>query len=82
MHNRVISSAGNVSPSLNPQQTAIDAKEQQKKDLLRGASMIAAGETLGLSTEDTLALISKETRRQQRKDATVTEEELRRQLKY
>ena len=80
MHNRVISSAGNVSPSLNPQQTAIDAKEQQKKDLLRGASMIAAGETLGLSTEDTLALISKETRRQQRKDATVTEEDVMRQF--
>ena len=80
VHNRVISDAARVSPSTNPSEIAEDLKRQRNKELLAGAAQLAAGQTLGLDTEQTLKLISRETRKQKRADATVTELDVMRQL--
>ena len=80
MHNRVISDAARVSPSTNPSEIAEDLKRKRNKELLAGAAQLAAGETLGLNTQQTLELISRETRKQKRADATVTELDVMRQM--
>ena len=79
-HNRLISDAGNISASNDPNQLGHDINESRKKQLLAGAAKLAAGNTLGLSEEETLALISRETRKQQRADQSITEEDVMRQF--
>lgn len=80
LHNRIISDSSNISPSNNPEQIAQDVKKRRNEELLAGAAGLAAGQTLGLDTETTLKLISRETRRQKRADHTVTEEDVMRQM--
>lgn len=80
LHNRIISDSSNISPSNNPEQVAQDVKKRRNQELLAGAAGLAAGQTLGLDTETTLKLISRETRRQKRADHTVTEEDVMRQM--
>ena len=80
LHNRIISDSASVSPSNNPQQIARDVQKKRTEELLGGAAALAAGETLGLNTEETLKLISRETRRQKRADHTITEEDVMRQM--
>ena len=48
--------AGNVSASNDPSQWQHDGKEQ----LLKGAELAAAGRTLGMSEEETLAAVSRQ----------------------
>ena len=62
LHNEVITAAGNVSASNDPKQRPNDANEI----LIKGAQKAAAGLELGLSPEETLALTSRQARRQQR----------------
>ena len=63
-HNRVISNVGNYSASNDPIQVQHDANEK----LIAGARKLAAGQQLGLSEEETLALVSNMARRQKRAD--------------
>jgi len=63
-HNRVISNVGNYSASNDPFQVQHDANEK----LIAGARKLAAGQQLGLSEEETLALVSNMARRQKRAD--------------
>lgn len=73
-HNRVITQVGNSSASNDPKQIPHDATE----GLLKGAARLAAGEQLGLSQDETLALISRMSRRQARADDhRMTEDEKR-----
>ena len=64
-HNSFISNAGNISASNDPVQKPNDANEL----LIKGATAAAAGRTLGLSEEETLAAVSREYRRQGSKAA-------------
>ena len=48
--------------------------------LIKGAEQAAAGRTLGLSEEETLAAVSREFRRQKRKDSSITQEDIERQF--
>ena len=57
----MISVSGNFSASNDPNQLPHDANEV----LIKGAQAAAAGKTLGLSEEETLAAVSREYRRQQ-----------------
>lgn len=76
-HNRVISSVGNYSASNDPFQVQHDANEK----LIAGARKLAAGQQLGLSEEETLALVSNMARRQKRADGQpMTEEDALRKL--
>ena len=59
-HNGHISNAGNVSASNDPVQQPNDGNEQ----IIKGAAAAAAGKTLGLSEEETLAAVSRQSRRQ------------------
>ena len=68
LHNRVISAVGNQSASNNYKQHANDSNSK----LIASAEAFAAGRTLGMSEEETLAQMSKMLRRQQRKDQNVT----------
>ena len=68
--------AGNVSASNDPTQWQHDGKEQ----LLKGAELAAAGRTLGMSEEETLAAVSRQYRRQRRADDRVTERDVLRQM--
>jgi len=63
-HNRVITQLGNISASNDPKQVPHDATE----GLIKGAAKLAAGEQLGLTQDETLALISRMSRRQARAD--------------
>ena len=63
-HNRVITQLGNISASNDPKQVPHDATE----GLIKGAAKLAAGEQLGLTQDETLALISRMSRRQPRAD--------------
>ena len=65
VHNGHISNAGNVSASNDPVQQPNDANEQ----LIKSAGFAAAGETLGLSKEETLAAVSRKSRRQKQREA-------------
>ena len=80
IHNRIISDSASASPSNYPRQIAADIRKKRNDELLGGAAALAAGETLGLNTEETLKLISRETRRQKRADHTITEHDVMRQL--
>ena len=66
--NQVIAAVGNNSESLDPNQF----KNSMNNKLIASAERFAAGKTLGLSEEETLALMSRELRRQRRADDTVT----------
>ena len=61
----MISVSGNFSASNDPNQLPHDANEV----LIKGAQAAAAGKTLGLSEEETLAAVSREYRRQQQRAA-------------
>ena len=62
LHNEVITAAGNVSASNDPKQRPNDANEI----LIKGAQKAAAGRELGLSDEETLAVVSRQAKRQKR----------------
>ena len=68
--------AGNVSASNDPTQWKHDGREQ----LIKGAELAAAGRTLGMSEEETLAAVSRQFRRQHRADDRVTERDVMRQM--
>ena len=68
--------AGNVSASNDPTQWQHDGREQ----LIKGAELAAAGRTLGMSEEETLAAVSRQYRRQRRADDRVTEKDVLRQM--
>ena len=68
--------AGNVSASNDPTQWQHDGKEQ----LIKGAELAAAGRTLGMSEEETLAAVSRQFRRQSRADDRVTKNDVLRQM--
>ena len=70
VHNGQIANNGNVSASLDPKQQPNDANEQ----LIKGAELAAAGRTLGMSEEETLAAVSRQFRRQKRADQNVKSE--------
>lgn len=76
LHNRVISAVGNQSASNNYKQHANDSNSK----LIASAEAFAAGRTLGMSEEETLAQMSKMLRRQQRKDQNVTMQDVERQM--
>ena len=65
-----------VSASLDPKQQPHDANEV----LLKGAELAAAGRTLGMSEEETLAAVSRQYRRQKRADDTVTPQQVARNM--
>ncbi len=75
-HNSHIAAAGNSSASLDPHQQPHDANDL----LIRGAGLAAAGKSLGLSEEETLAAVSREYRRQRRADDGVTKSDVLRQM--
>ena len=68
--------AGNVSASNDPNQWNHDGREQ----LIKGAELAAAGRTLGMSEEETLAAVSRQFRRQHRADDQVTRSDILRQM--
>ena len=68
--------AGNVSASNDPTQWNHDGREQ----LIKGAELAAAGRTLGMSEEETLAAVSRQFRRQRRADDRVTKSDVLRQM--
>ena len=68
--------AGRVSASNDPAQWKHDGTEQ----LIKGAELAAAGRTLGMSEEETLAAVSRQFRRQRRADDRVTERDVMRQM--
>ena len=68
--------AGNTSASNDPTQWRHDGTEQ----LIKGAELAAAGRTLGMSEEETLAAVSRQYRRQKRADQTVTPQDVVRQM--
>jgi hypothetical protein len=68
--------AGRVSASNDPTQWQHDGREQ----LIKGAELAAAGRTLGMSEEETLAAVSRQYRRQRRADDRVTERDVMRQM--
>lgn len=74
LQNRVITAIGNNSESNDFSQVP----NSMNNKLIASAGQFAAGKTLGLSEEETLALMSRELRRQQRKDDTVTMDDVRR----
>ena len=76
VHNGQIAAGGNVSASLDPRQQPNDANEQ----LIKGAELAAAGRTLGMSEEETLAAVSRQFRRQKRADQNVSQSDVLRQM--
>ena len=68
--------AGLASASNDPTQWKNDVNEQ----LLKGAELAAAGRTLGMSEEETLAAVSRQYRRQRRADDKVTPQDVLRQM--
>ena len=65
IQNGIISAVGNISASNDPKQIPNDANET----LIKGAELAAAGRTLQMSEEETLAQVSKAYRRQKQRDA-------------
>lgn len=53
---------------------------QATKTILAGGELAAAGRSLGLSEEETLAAVSRQFRRQKRQDDSVTEADVLRQM--
>lgn len=76
LHNRVITAIGNNSESNDHNQH----KHSMNAKLIASAGKFASGANLGLSEEETLALMSRELRRQKRKDDTVTMNDVERQF--
>lgn len=74
--NRQRVDAGNLSASNDPTQWAHDGREQ----LIKGAELAAAGRTLGMSEEETLAAVSRQYRRQRRADDSVTPNDILRKM--
>nr|BDD47542.1 hypothetical protein 114 [Pelagibacteraceae bacterium] len=74
--NQVITAVGNNSESNDPQQF----NNSMNNRLIASAERFAAGKTLGLSEEETLALMSRELRRQRRADDTVTMDDVQRKF--
>ena len=70
-NNATAAFAGNTSASLEGPQQQIDGKEV----VTRGAVAAAAGQTLGLSPEETLAAVSRQNRRMQRREAQRTKQQ-------
>ena len=70
------SMTANVTASNDPKQLKHDANEQ----LIKGAELAAAGNALGLSEEETLAAVSREYRRQKRKDDATTKSDVLRSM--
>ena len=66
----------NVTASNDPKQLKHDATEQ----LLKGAELAAAGRALGMSEEETLAAVSRQYRRQRRKDDATTKSDVLRSM--
>ena len=75
-HNQQIVGGARQSASLNPKNATGDARAQ----VLKGAELAAAGKTLGLSEEETLAMVSRQYRRQKRADDTVTQADVIRKI--
>ncbi len=67
---------GQTSASNDPHQWQHDGREQ----LIKGAELAAAGRTLGMSEEETLAAVSRQFRRQSRADDSVTPTDVLRQM--
>lgn len=76
LHNRVISAIGNQSASNNFRQHPNDSNNK----LIASAEAFAAGRTLGMSEEETLAQMSKMVRRQRRQDDSFSMEDAERQM--
>lgn len=76
MHNRVITAIGNTSASNDHQQH----KHDQNNKLIASAKAFDAGRTLGMSEEETLAAMSRQLRRQQRADDSVTMQDVERKF--
>jgi len=76
LHNRVITAIGNNSESNDHNQH----KHSMNAKLINSAGKFASGQNLGLSEEETLALMSRELRRQKRQDDTVTMNDVERQF--
>lgn len=76
LHNRVITAIGNNSESNDHNQH----KHSMNAKLIASAGKFASGANLGLSEEETLAYMSRELRRQKRKDDTVTMNDIERQF--
>ena len=74
--NRNRAKAANITASNNPAQFQHDAREQ----IIKGAELAAAGRTLGMSEEETLAAVSRQFRRQARSDDQVTAMDVMRQM--
>jgi hypothetical protein len=74
--NRQRVDAGNLSASNDPSQWGHDGREQ----LIKGAELAAAGRTLGMSEEETLAAVSRQYRRQRRADDSVTPQDVLRKM--
>ena len=74
MHNRVITAIGNNSASNDHNQH----KHDMNSKLIEAAGKFASGKNLGLSEEETLALMSRELRKQRRADQNVTPEDIAR----
>ena len=74
--NRQRAGAGNLSASNDPSQWKHDGREQ----LIKGAELAAAGRTLGMSEEETLAAVSRQFRRQRRADDSLTKQDVLRQM--
>jgi len=74
--NRAITAAGNNSPSGK----VSEVRRSLNDKLIKSAEAFAAGKTLGMSEEETLAMMSRELRRQQRADDTVTMNDVQRQF--
>ena len=76
LHNRVITTIGNTSASNDFRQH----KHDQNEALIKSAEAFAAGKTLGMSEEETLAAMSRNLRRQRRADDSLTMNDMRRQM--
>ena len=76
MHNRVITAIGNTSASNDHQQHKHDSNSK----LIASAKAFDAGRTLGMSEEETLAAMSRQLRRQQRADDSVTMQDVERKF--
>jgi len=76
IQNRIIAAAGNNSAGGGIDQL----KQDLNNRLIKSAEAFAAGKTLGMSEEETLAMMSRELRRQRRADDTVTMNDVQRQF--
>lgn len=76
LHNRFITAIGNNSGSNDHNQH----KHDMNSKLIASAGQFAAGKTLGLSEEEVLAVMSRELRRQKRKDQNITMQDIERQM--